>query len=95
MLESRKCWDFNKVLSVKTIREFDEHFTAPQFGFSSSEEYYTAAQVTPEIHKFSIPVIGLNAIDDPMQPGEGSFHTILSSYFRSMRQKNKFTCTYL
>lgn len=31
---------------------------------------YLAAQITPEIHKFSIPVFGLNAIDDPMQPGE-------------------------
>jgi len=57
-------------LSVKTICEFNDNFTAPPFGFSSWEEYYKAAQVTPEIYKFSIPVIALNAIDDPVQPGE-------------------------
>lgn len=71
VLESRDCWDFEKVFGSKTLREFDHHFTAPQFGFGSSEEYYKAAKIAPEIHKFSIPVFGLNARDDPMQPGEG------------------------
>jgi len=70
VLESRDCWDFAKVLASKTLREFDHHFTAPQFGYESYAEYYKAATITPEIHKFSIPVVGLNAMDDPMQPGE-------------------------
>ncbi|CAL8148309.1 unnamed protein product [Orchesella dallaii] len=70
VLESRNCWDFEKVLGSKTLREFDHHFTAPQFGYESYEEYYKAAKIAPEIQKFSIPVIGLNARDDPMQPGD-------------------------
>lgn len=70
VLEERNCWDFEKIFSVKTIAEFDNHFTAPQFGYANWKEYYTAAQITPYIDKFSIPVFGLNALDDPMQPGE-------------------------
>lgn len=57
---------------MKTLREFDHHFTAPQFGFESYEEYYKKACIAPDIDKFSIPIVGLNAIDDPMQPGEGT-----------------------
>ncbi|ODN05211.1 Phospholipase ABHD3 [Orchesella cincta] len=70
VLETRDCWDMEKVFGSKTLREFDHHFTAPQFGFKSCEEYYKAAKISPEIEKFSIPVIGLNARDDPMSPGD-------------------------
>jgi len=70
VLEKRDCWDLNKVLKCKTLREFDDLFTAPQFGYASHEEYYRAAQITPDISKFSIPVIALNSVDDPMQPGD-------------------------
>ena len=38
-------WDLDHVFSSKTIREFDERFTCPQFGFSGYREYYTHARI--------------------------------------------------
>ena len=70
ILEERNCWDFNKVLKSRTLREFDAHFTAPQFGYDSVMDYYRAASVKDNVHKFPIPVFGFNAYDDPLQPGD-------------------------
>ncbi|CAG7825577.1 unnamed protein product [Allacma fusca] len=70
ILEERNCWDFNKVLKSRTLREFDAHFTAPQFGYESVMDYYKDASVIDNIDKFPIPVFGFNAYDDPLQPGD-------------------------
>ena len=76
ILQKRDCWDFDKILNSKTLREFDSHFTAPQFGYLDVLEYYKDAVVTQRINKFSIPVFGLNSADDPLQPGESKFMLI-------------------
>ena len=44
---------------------------APHFGYESAMDYYTDAQIVPNVHKFPIPVFGLNALDDPFSPEEG------------------------
>ena len=57
------------VKKSSTLREFDTNFTAPQFSYKNCKEYYDAVTVSTRIHKFPIPVFGLSAADDPMQPG--------------------------
>jgi len=69
VLEVKEHLDFNKILSVANLRDFDASFTAPCFGFKSVEDYYLDATTSNVIHTFSIPVFGLNAEDDPMSPG--------------------------
>jgi len=69
-LDSRDCWDFDKILQSKTICQFDDTFTGPQFGFPNAEAYYMYSRVSGRVDKFPIPVFGLSAADDPFQPGK-------------------------
>ncbi len=71
VLESREC-DFDKIMESRSLREFDSTFTAPHFGYDSVMDYYTDAQIVPNVHKFSIPVVGLSALDDPFGIPEGT-----------------------
>jgi abhydrolase domain-containing protein 1/3 len=58
VLQVRDCWDFDKILGSRTLREFDAHFTAPQFGYESVLDYYKDAVVLGRVNQFSIPVFG-------------------------------------
>ncbi|XP_071441327.1 phospholipase ABHD3 [Hetaerina americana] len=63
-------WDLDKVLKSQTIREFDSHFTAKQFGFDTVDDYYAAATLHNKLHHIQVPMLCLSAADDPFQPYE-------------------------
>ncbi|KAH3721420.1 phospholipase ABHD3-like isoform X2 [Dreissena polymorpha] len=56
------------ILKSTTIREFDDRFTAPMFGYQTWEEYYRDACVHDKVHALEVPVLCLNASDDPFSP---------------------------
>lgn len=61
--------DIHHALKSQTIREFDERFTTPTFGYRNYEEYYSAASLhTKPLHTIKVPVLCLNAADDPFSP---------------------------
>ncbi|XP_012559199.1 phospholipase ABHD3 isoform X1 [Hydra vulgaris] len=59
------------VMKTTTIREFDDVFTAKTFGYPSHEEYYTESSlILKPLENIKIPMLFLNAKDDPFSPGE-------------------------
>ena len=70
-------WDIKKVLSSRTIKEFDEHFTSKHFGFNDVDAYYDAATLHNKLHMIQVPLLCLSAADDPFQPLEGKYARML------------------
>lgn len=50
------------------LREFDNHFTAPVFGFANSDEYYKEASLVNRLNEIEVPVLCVGATDDPFSP---------------------------
>ncbi|KAF0306306.1 Phospholipase ABHD3 [Amphibalanus amphitrite] len=64
-------WNWKEVCKSRTIREFDASFVVKQFGFRDVEDYYTAASLNDKLHRIQVPLLGLNAADDPFIPFNG------------------------
>ncbi|XP_074656209.1 protein ABHD1-like isoform X2 [Tubulanus polymorphus] len=57
--------EMKRVLQSSTLREFDEYFTSKMNGFPSCNEYYKEAILNDKIDLIKIPLLCLNAADDP------------------------------
>ena len=56
----------DKILKCKTIEEFDEYFTAPQYGYRDALDYYEKVSPRKIIPFIKIPTLILMAEDDPI-----------------------------
>ena len=53
----------------RTVREFDEAYTAPYFGFKDAEDYYHRASSMRVVDRVRVPaLIAVTAEDDPFVP---------------------------
>ncbi len=62
--------DLDALLRIKTIREFDDVFTAPLSGFRGALHYYEEASAVTRVPRISRPTLLLHAKDDPLLPWE-------------------------
>ncbi len=53
------------LLSIKTIREFDERITAPLHGFKNADAYYREASSKQYLSGIVTPTLIIHALDDP------------------------------
>ena len=53
---------------IRTVREFDDAITAPQFGYRDAEEYYEAAGAKRVVDRIRVPYLLITAEDDPFVP---------------------------
>ncbi len=50
---------------VRTLREFDDAFTAPSFGYRDADDYYHKASALRVVAAIRVPTLILTAQDDP------------------------------
>jgi predicted alpha/beta-fold hydrolase len=63
-------FDLKKLASIRTVREFDEVYTAPYFGFASAEDYYHRASAMRVVDRIRIPALVITSEDDPFVPSQ-------------------------
>lgn len=63
-------YDIRELGSVRTLREFDNRFTAKHHGFADAEDYYYRASSIRVIDRLKIPTLIIHAQDDPFIPFE-------------------------
>ena len=53
---------------IRTVREFDEAYTAPHFGFRDATDYYHRASALRVVDRVAVPALIISAADDPFVP---------------------------
>jgi predicted alpha/beta-fold hydrolase len=80
-------YNLDVLSQVRTIRDFDAHFTAVHGGFENADDYYARASARSLIAEIRIPTLIIHAQDDPFIPfqsfrdssiGENPFVTMLA-----------------
>ena len=61
-------YDLGSLPLVRSIRDFDEHFTAVHCGYAGADDYYTRASALPLIKHIRLPTLIVHAQDDPFVP---------------------------
>jgi predicted alpha/beta-fold hydrolase len=61
-------YDTSGLRQIRTLREFDERYTAPANGFRDAEDYYYRASSLRVAARIRIPTLIIHAEDDPFIP---------------------------
>ncbi|HET7218945.1 MAG TPA: alpha/beta fold hydrolase [Vicinamibacterales bacterium] len=59
--------------AIRSVRAFDEVYTAPHFGFRDASDYYHRASAMRVIDRITVPTLVITAEDDPFVPSD-PFH---------------------
>ena len=62
--------DAARAAASRDLQEFDEAFTAPLHGYRGAMHYWQAASARPWLPSVAVPLLALNARDDPFVPAE-------------------------
>lgn len=63
-------FDLRVLRGVRTVRAFDEAFTAPHHGFHDASDYYHRASSLRVVDRIAVPTLILSADDDPFVPSD-------------------------
>lgn len=76
--------DIYRLNHARTLREFDNVYTAPMHGYQNALDYWTRASSKPVLGGIQVPTLVLNARNDPFVPeaclpgsADGSSHVVL------------------
>ena len=77
-------FDRDTLLAARTLRAFDDVFTAPLHGFRDTDDYWARGSARPHLHAIRVPALVVNAANDPFVPaaslpraGESGDHVTL------------------
>ena len=65
-----KLYDIRGLNRLRTVRDFDEIYTAPHGGFSGADDYYARSSALPFVSCIRVPALIVHAQDDPLVPFE-------------------------
>ena len=61
-------YDTRGLRRVRTVRQFDERYTAPHAGFRGADDYYERCSALPLVPSIRVPALVVHAHDDPLVP---------------------------
>ena len=61
-------FDLSKLDSIRSVRQFDDVYTAPHFGFRDAEDYYYRCSAMRIADQIRVPALVITAEDDPFVP---------------------------
>jgi predicted alpha/beta-fold hydrolase len=72
-------FDVAKLRGMRTVREYDDRYIAPLYGFQDSEDYYERASCRHVLPSISVPALILHASDDPFIPLTDRVRTVAAA----------------
>jgi len=63
-------FDLTHLSRIRTVREFDDAYTAPYFGFNGADDYYYRASAMRIIDRIRVPTLIITSKDDPFVPSQ-------------------------
>jgi hypothetical protein len=63
-------FDLSDLPGIRTVREFDDRYTAPSFGFNGAEDYYHRASAMRVVDRIRVPALIITSEDDPFVPSD-------------------------
>uniref|UniRef100_J3LFB3 AB hydrolase-1 domain-containing protein n=2 Tax=Oryza brachyantha TaxID=4533 RepID=J3LFB3_ORYBR len=64
-------YNISKAANARSVRDFDEGLTRVSFGFKSVDDYYSNSSSSDSIKNVSIPLLCIQADNDPIAPSRG------------------------
>ena len=61
-------FDLEPLAAIRTVRAFDDRYTAPFFGFAGAADYYYRASALRVVERISVPALIITSADDPFVP---------------------------
>ena len=62
--------EWQKLFASRSLKDFDNHYTAPVHGFSNADDYYQRSSAKPLLQHIQRPTLILNAQNDPFMPAK-------------------------
>jgi predicted alpha/beta-fold hydrolase len=72
-------YDATDINLIRTIREFDERYTAADGGYKNADDYYARASSLTMIRDIRIPTLIVHAQDDPFIPYDSLQHPSIAA----------------
>ena len=62
--------DWQKLFASRSLKDFDDYYTAPVHGFANADEYYRLSSAKPLLQHIERPTLIINAQNDPFMPAK-------------------------
>jgi predicted alpha/beta-fold hydrolase len=59
------CIDTSRLSSVRSLKDFDDVYTAPVHGFNDAEDYWRRCSALGFLYNIRVPTLLINALNDP------------------------------